>query len=176
MDTTSDNIGFLSDLEEEEEFALELTHREGTQLITFILGEEKYGLKILKVRELISYPEVVTRIPGMPDFIVGMINLRGLVIPIMDLRLRFSMYDGEYDKYTVIIIVQVEDKMVGLTVDSVADVVYLEEEETQGTADIATNIDTQFVQGVANIKADMVILLDVDHLLSEQELAQLTPQ
>ena len=176
MDTTSDNIGFLSDLEEEEEFDLELTHREGTQLITFILGEEKYGLKILKVRELISYPEVVTRIPGMPDFIVGMINLRGLVIPIMDLRLRFSMDDGEYDKYTVIIIVQVEDKMVGLTVDSVADVVYLEEEETQGTADIATNIDTQFVQGVANIKADMVILLDVDHLLSEQELTQLAPQ
>ena len=176
MDTTSDDIGFLSDLEDEEEFDLELTHREGTQLITFILGEEKYGLKILKVRELISYPEVVTRIPGMPDFIVGMINLRGLVIPIMDLRLRFSMDDGEYDKYTVIIIVQVEDKMVGLTVDSVADVVYLEEEETQGTADIATNIDTQFVQGVANIKADMVILLDVDHLLSEQELTQLAPQ
>ena len=176
MDTTSDNIGFLSDLEDEEEFDLELTHRGGTQLITFILGEEKYGLKILKVRELISYPEVVTRIPGMPDFIVGMINLRGLVIPIMDLRLRFSMADGEYDKYTVIIIVQVEDKMVGLTVDSVADVVYLEEEETQGTADIATNIDTQFVQGVANIKADMVILLDVDHLLSGQELAQLAPQ
>ena len=105
-----------------------------------------------------------------------MINLRGLVIPIMDLRLRFSMEDGEYDKYTVIIIVQVEDKMVGLTVDSVANVVYLEEEETQGTADIATNIDTQFVQGVANIKADMVILLDADRLLSEQELAQLTPQ
>ena len=176
MDTTSDNIGFLSDLEDEEEFDLELTHREGTQLITFILGEEKYGLKILKVRELISYPEVVTRIPGMPDFIVGMINLRGLVIPIMDLRLRFSMDYGEYDKYTVIIIVQVEDKMVGLTVDSVADVVYLEEEETQGTADIATNIDTQFVQGVANIKSDMVILLDVDHLLSEQELTQLAPQ
>ena len=176
MDTTSENIGFLSDLEDEEEFDLELTHREGTQLITFILGEEKYGLKILKVRELISYQEVVTRIPGMPDFIVGMINLRGLVIPIMDLRLRFSMDDGEYNKYTVIIIVQVEDKMVGLTVDSVADVVYLEEEETQGTADIATNIDTQFVQGVANIKADMVILLDADRLLSEQELAQLTPQ
>ena len=176
MDTTSDNIGFLSDLEDEEEFDLELTHREGTQLITFILGEEKYGLKILKVRELISFPEVVTRIHGMPDFIVGMINLRGLVIPIMDLRLRFSMADGEYDKYTGSIIVQVEDKIVGLTVDSVADVVYLEEEETQGTADIATNIDTQFVQGVANIKADMVILLDVDHLLSEQELTQLAPQ
>ena len=130
-------------------------------------------MKILKVRELISYPEVMTRIPGMPDFIVGMINLRGLVIPVIDLRLRFGMDIGEYDKYTVIIIVQVENKMIGMIVDSVADVVYLEDEKTQASTDISTNIDTQFIQGVANIRDDMVILLDVDHLLSEQELVQL---
>jgi purine-binding chemotaxis protein CheW len=122
---------------------------------------------------LISYPEVMTRIPGMPDFIVGMINLRGLVIPVIDLRLRFEMEIGEYDKYTVIIIVQVENKMIGMIVDSVADVVYLEDDKTQASADISTNIDTQFIQGVANIRDDMVILLDVDHLLSEQELIQL---
>jgi purine-binding chemotaxis protein CheW len=122
---------------------------------------------------LISYPEVMTRIPGMPDFIVGMINLRGLVIPVIDLRLRFEMEIGEYDKYTVIIIVQVENKMIGIIVDSVADVVYLEDDKTQASADISTNIDTQFIQGVANIRDDMVILLDVDHLLSEQELIQL---
>ena len=115
----------------------------------------------------------MTRIPGMPDFIVGMINLRGLVIPVIDLRLRFGMDIGEYDKYTVIIIVQVENKMIGMIVDSVADVVYLEDEKTQASTDISTNIDTQFIQGVANIRDDMVILLDVDHLLSEQELVQL---
>ena len=115
----------------------------------------------------------MTRIPGMPDFIVGMINLRGFVIPVIDLRLRFGMDIGEYDKYTVIIIVQVENKMIGMIVDSVADVVYLEDEKTQASTDISTNIDTQFIQGVANIRDDMVILLDVDHLLSEQELVQL---
>ena len=80
----------LSD-EEMEEMNLELTHNEGAQLITFILGEEKYGLDILAVRELISYPEGLTQIPGMPDFIVGMFNLRGLVIPVMDLRKKFGM-------------------------------------------------------------------------------------
>ena len=173
MDASQANSMLNSFDEEMEDFELEVSHREGTQLITFILGSEKYGLKILKVMELISYPEVMTRIPGMPDFIVGMINLRGLVIPVIDLRLRFGMDIGEYDKYTVIIIVQVENKMIGMIVDSVADVVYLEDEKTQASTDISTNIDTQFIQGVANIRDDMVILLDVDHLLSEQELVQL---
>ena len=173
MDASQANSMLNSFDEEMEDFELEVSHREGTQLITFILGSEKYGLQILKVRELISYPEVMTRIPGMPDFIVGMINLRGLVIPVIDLRLRFGMDIGEYDKYTVIIIVQVENKMIGMIVDSVADVVYLEDEKTQASTDISTNIDTQFIQGVANIRDDMVILLDVDHLLSEQELVQL---
>ena len=172
MDASQANSMLNSFDEEMEYFELEVSHREGTQLITFILGSEKYGLKILNVRELISYPEVMTRIPGMPDFIVGMINLRGLVIPVIDLRLRFGMDIGEYDKYTVIIIVQVENKMIGMIVDSVADVVYLEDEKTQASTDISTNIDTQFIQGVANIRDDMVILLDVDHLLSEQELVQ----
>ena len=86
MDASQANSMLNSFDEEMEDFELEVSHREGTQLITFILGSEKYGLKILKVRELISYPEVMTRIPGMPDFIVGMINLRGLVIPVIDLR------------------------------------------------------------------------------------------
>ena len=84
----------LSD-EEMEEMNLELTHNEGAQLITFILGEEKYGLDILAVRELISHPEGLTKIPGMPDFIVGMFNLRGLVIPVMDLRKKFGMASEE---------------------------------------------------------------------------------
>ena len=111
----------------------------------------------------------------MPSFIIGMINLRGLVVPVMDLRIRFQMESLDYSSFTVIVIVQVEHKLVGLIVDSVADVVYLEEETTQGSKDLSTSIDTKFVSGVANIKDDMVILLDVDYLLSEEEL-QLIPQ
>ena len=92
-DATNNNyMGSLNLSDEEiEEMDVEVTHNEGAQLITFILGEEKYGLDILTVRELISYPEGLTQIPGMPDFIVGMFNLRGLVIPVMDLRIKFKM-------------------------------------------------------------------------------------
>ena len=103
MDASQANSMLNSFDEEMEDFELEVSHREGTQLITFIQGSEKNGLKILKVREYITYPEVMTRIPGMPDFIVGMINLRGLVIPVIDLRLRFGMDIGEYDKYLSLI-------------------------------------------------------------------------
>ena len=111
----------------------------------------------------------------MPSFIIGMINLRGLVVPVMDLRIRCQMESLDYSSFTVIVIVQVEHKLVGLIVDSVADVVYLEDETTQGSKDLSASIDTKFITGVANIKDDMVILLDVDYLLSEDDL-QLIPQ
>ena len=88
----------LSD-EELEDMSLDISYSEGTRLITFILGEEKYGLDILKVRELISFPEGLTRIPRMPDFIVGMFNLRGLVIPVMDLRKKFNMSGEERHEF-----------------------------------------------------------------------------
>ena len=176
MSTKTNMTGHLSLFDEDlEELDLSVISRQGTQLITFMLGQEKYGLKILSVRELVSYPESITRVPGMPSFIIGMINLRGLVVPVMDLRIRFQMESLDYNSFTVIVIVQVEHKLVGLIVDSVADVVYLEEDTTQGSKDLSTSIDTKFVSGVANIKDDMVILLDVDYLLSEEEL-QLIPQ
>ncbi len=176
MPSKTTMAGHLSLFDDDlEELDLSIIHRQGTQLITFMLGQEKYGLKILSVRELVSYPETITRIPGMPAFIVGMINLRGLVVPVMDLRIRFQMESLDYNQFTVIVIVQVENKLVGLIVDSVADVVYLEEETTQSSKDLTTSIDTKFISGVANIKDDMVILLDADYLLSEDEL-QLIPQ
>ena len=135
-----------------EEMDLEVTHSEGSQLITFILGDEKYGMEILKVRELISHPEGLTRIPGMPDFIVGMFNLRGLVIPVMDLREKFGMPSQEVNQFSVIIIVQVESKDIGLIVDSVADVI---------------------LKGIAKTKNEMVILLDIDYLLAKEEFDSL---
>ncbi len=123
----------LSD-EELEDMSLDISYSEGTRLITFILGQEKYGLDILKVRELISFPEGLTRIPRMPDFIVGMFNLRGLVIPVMDLRKKFNMSDEERHEFSVIIIVDVENKYIGLTVDAVSDVIFVKEDEMQDTS------------------------------------------
>ena len=160
-------------VEELEEMSLEVTHNEGTQLITFILGEEKYGLDILKVRELISYPEGLTKIPGMPDYIEGMFNLRGLVIPVMDLRKKFGMSSEELQENSVIIIVQVEDKNIGLIVDSVADVIFVEEEDIQETVEMAVHVDTKFLTGVAKTKDEMVILMDIDHLLSKSQFETL---
>ena len=158
----------LSD-EELEDMSLDISYSEGTRLITFILGEEKYGLDILKVRELISFPEGLTRIPGMPDFIIGMFNLRGLVIPVMDLRKKFKMSSEERHEFSVIIIVEVDNKNIGLTVDSVSDVIFVKEENIQETTDLAVNVDTNFIKGVAKTKDEMVILLDIDFLLSKEE-------
>ena len=160
-------------VEELEEMNLELTHSEGAQLITFILGEEKYGLDILKVRELISYPEGLTQIPGMPDFIVGMFNLRGLVIPVMDLRKKFGMSSEDLHEYSVIIIVQVEEKNIGLIVDSVADVIFVKEEDIQETTEMAVHVDIKFIKGVAKTKNEMVILMDIEHLLSKSQFETL---
>ena len=158
----------LSD-EELEDMSLDISYSEGTRLITFILGEEKYGLDILKVRELISFPEGLTRIPGMPDYIIGMFNLRGLVIPVMDLREKFKMSSEEVHEFSVIIIVEVDNKNIGLTVDSVSDVIFVKEENIQETTDLAVNVDTNFIKGVAKTKDEMVILLDIDFLLSKEE-------
>ena len=172
-DNSTGSVNFS--VEELEEMSLEVTHNEGIQLITFILGEEKYGLDILTVRELISYPEGLTQIPGMPDFIVGMFNLRGLVIPVMDLRIKFGMAsEEELNEYSVIIIVQVEEKNIGLIVDSVADVIFVKEEDIQETAEMAVHVDTKFIKGVAKTKDEMVILMDIYHLLSKSQFESLT--
>ena len=162
----------LSD-EELEDMSLDISYSEGTRLITFILGQEKYGLDILKVRELISFPEGLTRIPRMPDFIVGMFNLRGLVIPVMDLRKKFNMSDEERHEFSVIIIVDVENKYIGLTVDAVSDVIFVKEDEMQDTSELAVNVDTKFIKGVAKTKDEMIILLDIDYLLSKEEFDML---
>ena len=158
----------LSD-EDLEDMSLEVSYSEGTRLITFILGEEKYGLNILKVRELISFPEGLTRIPGVPDYIIGMFNLRGLVIPVMDLRSKFNMSGEERHEFSVIIIVEVDNKSIGITVDSVSDVIFVKEDDIQETTELAVNVDTKFIKGVAKTKDEMVILLDIDFLLSKEE-------
>jgi purine-binding chemotaxis protein CheW len=161
--------------DEIDEFELDFTVRSGPQVITFMLGEEKYGVDILRARELITYPVgAVTPIPGMPAFIVGVLNLRGVVIPVMDLRIRFQLSDAVYNRYTVIIIVEVEGKQVGLIIDSVSDVVHLEEEQVQSVEHLTAGIDSAYISGVVIIIESMVILLDVNHLLSARELEALS--
>ncbi len=108
------NFNLLDD--EDENFDYQLLHHNGEQWLTFRLGKETYGLDILQVRELISYPDSITRVPRMPSFLLGMINLRGMVLPIMDLRKRFEMSDFETGPFTVIIIVQIKSKVIGFKI------------------------------------------------------------
>ena len=102
-------------------------------------------------------------------------NLRGLVIPVMDLRIKFGMAsEGELNEYSVIIIVQVEEKNIGLIVDSEADVIFVKEEDIQETTEMAVHVDTKFIKGVAKTKDEMVILMDINHLLSKSQFESLT--
>ena len=165
------NFNLLDD--EEENFDYQLLHHNGEQWLTFRLGKETYGLEILQVRELISYPESITRVPRMPSFLLGMINLRGMVLPIMDLRKRFEMSDFETGPFTVIIIVQIKSKVIGVVVDSVVDVVNLQNDNLLEAPDESTDLDSKFVKGLANLRGEMVILMDLEQLLAPEELEQL---
>lgn len=164
---------FLEGLEEDEEetdFILE-NLKDFMQLVTFWLGDEKYGLDILKVRELIRYTES-TPVPNMPDFIKGVTNLRGTILPVLDLRIRFGMPSIQYDttEYAVIIIVFVGEKLVGIIADAISDVIFLSKESINPPPEFSSVVDTAFIQGMAQSRDEMVVLLNIDRILSEEEM------
>ena len=171
-----EDIEAWMNLEEYEDLDMQMDYLdEGIQLITFTLQGENYGIDILKVRELVSYTSPTT-IPNVPDCIKGVTNLRGLVVPVIDLRIKFGMPQIEYGRYTVIVIVQVAEKLIGIIVDAVSDVVFLPEDQIQPTPEFSANINTKFIEGMGQIKDDLVILLDIEGVLSEEELGLLPSQ
>ncbi len=162
--------------EEYEDLDLQMDYLgSGVQFITFTLENESYAIDILKVRELVSYTPP-TVIPNLPTCIGGVINLRGVIVPVVDLRAKFGMPDGEYDKYTVTIVVQVGEKLMGIIVDGVSDVIFLAEDQIQPTPEFSTNVNTKFIEGMGQVKDDLVILLDIDCVLSKEELGLLAEQ
>lgn len=142
------------------------------QFLTFLLGAEQYGVEILKVQEIKGY-SAVTPIPNTPSYIKGVMNLRGIVVPIIDLRVKFSMDAGEYSKFTVIIVVNVGEKVMGLVVDAVSDVLDIAASEIRMPPDLGARVDTRFISGMANIGERMTVLLDIERLLSDEEAAVL---
>ena len=146
--------------------------REGKYL-TFVLGGEEYGLEILKVREIISVMEI-TEVPQVPAFIKGVINLRGKVIPVMDLRLKFGMESVEYTRETCIIVVNIGDLLIGVVVDTVAEVLDITEEEIDPPPTFGSTVKTDFIMGMGKIKGKVKILLDIDKILSVDELNMAT--
>ena len=142
---------------------------EGDQFVTFSLGEEEYGVSILLVQEIIGY-RTLTQIPGVPSFVKGMLNLRGAVVPVIDLRTRFSMPQREYDKFTVIVIVVVQGRTMGIIVDAVSDVISFDANQIQPTPPVAATVHTDYISGMGQKDDKFVILLDVDKMLSLEEL------
>lgn len=142
--------------------------KEGKYL-TFVLGHEEYGLEILKVREIISVMEI-TEVPQVPAFIKGVINLRGKVIPIIDLRLKFGMPPIEYTRETCIIVVNVHDLLLGIVVDTVAEVLDIIEKDIDPPPTFGSAVKTDFILGMGKVKGKVKILLDIDRVLSSEEL------
>ena len=151
----------------------EITDREGKYL-TFVLASEEYGLGILKVKEIIGMMPI-TSVPQTPEFVKGVINLRGKVIPVIDLRLRFTMESIDYTERTCIIVVEVAkesgDVLIGIVVDAVSEVLNIKGEEIEDTPAFGTEVNTTFILGMAKTGGGVKILLDIDRVLSEEEVA-----
>ena len=141
--------------------------------LTFALAEEEYGLPVLKVREIIKMMDI-TGVPQVPGHVKGVINLRGKVIPIIDLRLKFGLPAADYTERTCIIVVEVQLEtrrvMLGVIVDWVSEVLNIATEEIEQTPDFGERLDTAYMQGVAKIKGTVKILLDLDRILSADTL------
>ncbi len=136
-----------------------------SQFLTFTLDDQDFGIEILRVQEIKNFTKV-TPIPNTPDCIKGVMNLRGTVVPIVDLRKKFNMSSTEYSQFTVIIVVNVGDKIMGLIVDAVSDVLNVEGDAIEGAPDLGT-IDTSFIKGLAKSGERLVTLLDIERLLGE---------
>jgi len=142
---------------------------EGSQYLTFVLADEEYGVDILKVQEIRGW-EQATRIPGTPEFVLGVINLRGSVVPIIDLRKRFELVGQEFNKLTVMILVNVlhEGSMrtIGMVVDSVSEVYTISDDDVNPAPDVGGAIGTNYIKGLATVEDKMIILLDIDVLIN----------
>lgn len=146
------------------------------QFLTFILAGEEYGVDILRVQEIRGW-SAVTRMPNTPEYIQGILNLRGTIVPIIDLRLRFGIEKIDYGPTTVIVVLKAQScdqtRTVGLVVDGVSDVCNVQREEFKEAPDFGASVRLDFVKGMAAIQDKMVILLDVDSLLNNDDLAML---
>ena len=146
----------------------EISDIEG-KFLTFVLGEEIYGIEILKAREIIGLMDITT-VPQTPDYMKGVINLRGKVIPVIDLRKKFSMQEGVHTQETCVIVVEVNSSSIGLIVDSVSEVSDITGEEIENAPSFGQGIDTSFIMGLGKVKNKIIILLDIDTVLSTEEL------
>ncbi|ENM3847839.1 chemotaxis protein CheW [Vibrio cholerae] len=146
----------------------EKSNDEVLQWVTFQLEEETYGINVMQVREVLRYTEIAP-VPGAPDYVLGIINLRGNVVTVIDTRSRFGLMQGEITDNSRIIVIESERQVIGILVDSVAEVVYLRSSEIDSTPSVGTDESSKFIQGVSNRDGKLLILVDLNKFLTDEE-------
>ncbi|MCK4739330.1 MAG: purine-binding chemotaxis protein CheW [Deltaproteobacteria bacterium] len=142
----------------------------GGKFLSFLLHNEEYGLDVLSVREIIGIIDITT-VPQMPNYVKGVVNLRGKVIPVIDLRLRFGIPEISYDEETCIIVVEVGDMLMGIIIDTVLEVLDITAKDIEPPPSFGTKVKTDFILGMGKIGKKVKILLDIDKVLTSEELA-----
>jgi purine-binding chemotaxis protein CheW len=143
--------------------------KQANEFLTFTLGEEEYGVEILKVQEIRSY-ETPTAIANSSEFLKGVVNLRGIIVPIVDMRIKFGLGKADYNQFTVVIILNVAKRVVGMVVDGVSDVLSLTSEQIRPAPEFGAGLDTQYIIGLGTVSDRMLILMDVEQLMMSQEM------
>lgn len=144
------------------------------EFLAFKLGPEEYGVDILSVQEIRGY-DTVTRVPEAPEYIKGVINLRGVIVPVVDLRLKFKLGSATYDEFTVMIVLNLKGKVIAAVVDGVSDVVRVEPAEIRPTPEFGGIIDTRYISGIATVGERMLILLDIEALILSADITGVSP-
>ncbi len=147
----------------------QITNHMANEFLTFRLGGEEYGIEILKVQEIRGY-DSITQIANAPEFIKGVVNLRGIIVPIVDMRIKFRLGTADYDQFTVVIILNVAGRVMGIVVDGVSDVLTLEAEQIRPTPGLGSVIDTEYIMGLGTVEERMLILIDIEKLMGSSEM------
>ena len=142
---------------------------EEKQHVTFIIGEETYGVEVLKVQEIIGMTQI-THVPNTMSFMKGVINLRGSVVPVVDMRIKFKLGNVTYNQTTVVIILNVANRVVGMVVDGVSDVITLKAEEIKPPPEFGSGLDVQYLQGLGTADDRMIILVDIEKLMTSRDM------
>ncbi|MFT5923198.1 MAG: purine-binding chemotaxis protein CheW [Paraglaciecola sp.] len=143
------------------------------QWVTYKLGEETYGINVMQVQEVLRHTEIAP-VPGAPDYVLGIINLRGNVVTVIDTRSRFGLPWSDISDNTRIVIIESDEQVVGILVDSVAEVVYLRSSEIDSAPNVGTEDSAKFIQGVSNRDGQLLILVDLNKLLNDEEWSEIT--
>jgi len=152
--------------------AMAMAREATSEVLVFVLGREEYGVDILKVQEIRGY-EKVTPIPAAPEYLKGVVNLRGIIVPIVDMRIKFNVGAATYDAFTVVIVLNINNHTIGMVVDSVSDVVTLTPDQIKPAPDLGASVSGEYLRGLGTVGERMLILLDIDKLLGSEEMGLL---